>query len=86
MIHSKCIKLIKIVRKSLVINENHSIMRHIMLHNRTKERKNREVIIVLMRFSISNFMSFGYKTDEKERLFLQNIIFMQGVQNSIKSE
>ena len=55
----------KVVRKSLVINENHSIMRHIMLHNRTKERKNREVIVVLMRFSISNFMSFGYKTDEK---------------------
>lgn len=55
----------KVVRKSLVINENHSIMRHIMLHNKTKERKNREVIVVLMRFSISNFMSFGYKTDEK---------------------
>ncbi len=55
----------KVVRKSLVINENHGIMKHIMLHNRTKERKNREVIVVLMRFSISNFMSFGYKTDEK---------------------
>ncbi len=39
-----------------------------MLHNRTKERKNREVIIVLMRFSISNFMSFGYKTDEKGKI------------------